>query len=89
MALSSIEKQQTIEAHRLHQQDSGSADVQIAVLSERITRLSRHLASHRKDFHSQRGLLMMVGRRRNLLRYLERTDFPRYKSLIEKLGLRK
>lgn len=89
MALSSIEKKQTIESYRLHQQDSGSADVQIAVLSERITKLSKHLAGHRRDFHSQRGLLMMVGRRRNLLRYLERTDFPRYKALIEKLGLRK
>jgi len=89
VALSGTDKKQTIESHRLHEQDTGSADVQIAVLSERISRLSKHLSTHQKDFHSQRGLLKMVGRRRNLLRYLERTDFPRYKSLIEKLGLRK
>jgi small subunit ribosomal protein S15 len=68
--------------------DTGSAEVQIALLSERITELTEHLRSHSKDHHSRRGLLMMVGKRRRLLRYLERHDLERYRALVAELGLR-
>ena len=69
--------------------DTGSPEVQVALLTERIKSLTEHLKVHKKDHHSRRGLLMMVGQRRGLLKYLEKTDIERYRSLIEELGLRK
>lgn len=75
--------------HRRHENDSGSPEVQIALLTERMTELNDHLKTHVKDNHSRRGLILMVGRRNRLLRYLSRTDHERYTSLIAKLGLRK
>ena len=72
-----------------HEGDTGSAEVQIALLTERINHLTDHLKTHKKDNHSRRGLLKMVGQRRGLLKYLEKTDIERYRSLIEELGLRK
>jgi small subunit ribosomal protein S15 len=78
-----------IEALRLHDKDTGSADVQVALLSQRIAQLTTHLQSHVKDHASRRGLLILVARRRKLLDYLKRTASDRYKALIEKLNLRK
>lgn len=82
-------KQAIIEEFKLHDGDSGSTDVQVALLTERINELTEHLKVHRHDYHSQRGLLKLVGQRRRLLRYLDREDTPRYKSLISRLGLRR
>ncbi|KPK46221.1 MAG: 30S ribosomal protein S15 [Dehalococcoidia bacterium SM23_28_2] len=82
-------RQEIITAHRLHAGDSGSSDVQIALLTERIKQLTEHLKVHRKDHHSRRGLLKLVGQRRRLLRYLSRTDVGRYRKLIASLGLRR
>ena len=82
-------RQEIIAAHRVHAGDSGSSDVQVALLSERIKQLTEHLKVHRKDHHSRRGLLKLVGQRRRLLRYLSRTDVERYRRLIANLGLRK
>lgn len=82
-------KRAIIKEHRLHEEDTGSAGVQIALLTQRITGLTQHLQEHRKDHHSRRGLMQMVGRRRRLLRYLSREDPERYKALIANLGLRK
>ena len=79
----------TIEEHRLHDTDTGSPEVQIALLSDRINHLTEHLKVHKKDHHSRRGLLMLVGRRRRLLDYLRRNDVERYRALIAKLGLRR
>ena len=76
-------------ANQLHPRDTGSTDVQVAILSERISQLTEHLRRHRKDKHSQRGLMMLVGQRRGLLRYLSHTEPARYKALIARLGLRK
>ena len=73
----------------IHEGDTGSPEVQIAVLTEQINRLTEHFKEHKHDYHSQRGLMKMVGRRKNMLAYLKRTDLERYKALIEKLGLRK
>lgn len=81
-------KQEVISEYRTHESDTGSPEVQVAVLTERIRELTEHLKAHSKDFHSRRGLLKMVGSRRKLLRYLKDKDFNRYKSLIERLGLR-
>jgi small subunit ribosomal protein S15 len=78
-----------IQAHRLHDKDTGSADVQVALLSQRIAQLTSHLQTHVKDHASRRGLLMLVARRRKLLDYLKRTSDERYKIVIEKLNLRK
>ena len=75
--------------HRLHASDSGSSGVQVALLTERIRELTEHLKVHRKDHHSRRGLLKLVGQRRRLLRYLSRTEVERYRALIAKLGLRR
>lgn len=75
--------------YRLHPTDTGSTDLQVALLTERIKQLTDHLREHRKDFHSQRGLMKLVGQRRRLLRYLSRTEPARYKALIAGLGLRK
>ncbi len=85
------EQPQTTErkAFQLHEKDTGSADVQIARLTERITHLTAHLQTHAKDFSTRRGLLMLVARRRSLLNYLQRTANDRYKAAITKLGLRK
>lgn len=82
-------KKELTEENRLHGSDTGSSDIQIALLTERIRELTEHLRVHRKDFHSQRGLMKIVGRRRRLLRYLSRTEPERYKALIVKLGIRK
>jgi len=82
-------RQQIIASYRLHDTDTGSPEVQIALLTARINRLTDHLREHRKDFHSRRGLMMLVGRRRRLLRYLEREDPERYQRLITSLGLRR
>jgi small subunit ribosomal protein S15 len=76
-------------AYQSHATDTGSTDVQVALLTERIRQLTEHLRVHRKDHHSQRGLMMLVGQRRGLLRYLSREDPARYKALIASLGLRK
>ena len=83
------DKTATITEHRLHETDTGSAEVQIAILSESIRHLTEHMKVHKKDFHSQRGLLMLVGRRRRLLDYLRRNDVERYRSIIAKLGIRR
>jgi small subunit ribosomal protein S15 len=79
----------TIAQHRLHETDTGSPEVQVALMSERIDHLTEHLKVHKKDHHSRRGLLMIVGRRRRLLDYLRRNDVERYRALIAKLGLRR
>ena len=87
-----LTKEKTAElasASQLHPRDTGSTDVQVAILSERISQLTEHLRRHRKDKHSQRGLMMLVGQRRGLLRYLSQTEPARYKALIARLGLRK
>ena len=82
-------KQATIADHRRHESDTGSTEVQIALLTERIQHLTEHLKIHKKDHHSRRGLLMLVGRRRRLLDYLRRNDVERYRALIARLGLRR
>ena len=82
-------KTATITEHRLHETDTGSPEVQVAILTERINHLTEHLKVHKKDHHSRRGLLMLVGRRRRLLDYLKRNDVERYRALIAKLGLRR
>ena len=83
------EKTAVIEANRLHEKDTGSPEVQIAVLTKRIADLTEHLKVHQKDHHSRRDLLKMVGHRRNLLNYLMKTDIERYRAIVAKLGLRK
>jgi len=82
-------KQEIISQHRLHETDTGSPEVQIALLSERINHLTEHLKVHKKDFHSRRGLLKMVGQRRRLLDYLMKTDIESYRQIIAELGLRR
>lgn len=82
-------KQGIIERYRMHEGDTGSPEVQIALLTERINYLTEHLKTHKKDFHSQRGLLKMVGRRRGLLNYLRKSAPERYQEIVSKLGLRK
>ena len=82
-------KQQIIEEYRLTETDTGSPEVQIAILTYRINHLTEHLKANKKDFHSQRGLLTMVGHRKNLLAYLSRKDIERYRAIVKKLGLRK
>ncbi len=83
------DKQEVIESVRLTETDTGSPEVQIALLTNRINHLNEHLKQHPQDKHSYRGLLKMVGRRRNLLAYLQKKDIERYRSIIAKLGLRK
>ena len=83
------EKTAVIEANRTHETDTGSPEVQIAILTARITELTEHLKVHKKDNHSRRGLLKMVGKRRRLLDYLAKKDIERYRTLIAKLGIRK
>lgn len=82
-------KQSLIEQYRVHETDTGSPEVQIAILTERINYLTGHLKMHKKDHHSRRGLLKMVGQRRNLLNYLRDNDLTRYRTILEKLNLRK
>ncbi len=82
------EKQRIIEEFKVHGADTGSPEVQVAILTHRIRSLTEHLKTHKKDFHSRRGLLMMVGQRRKLLNYLKTRDFNRYQTLIQRLGLR-
>ncbi|MAE53078.1 MAG: 30S ribosomal protein S15 [Opitutae bacterium] len=84
-----VNKQSIIEENRSHDKDTGSSEVQIALLTSRISHLTEHLKTHRKDFHSRRGLLMMAARRRKLLDYLKKNDLKRYQSIVEKLGLRR
>lgn len=83
-----IDKDPVIKKYQLHPEDRGSAPVQVALLTARINYLTDHFRAHKKDHHSRRGLLKMVGQRRRLLDYLRRTDIERYRSLIEDLGLR-
>ena len=83
------QKTSIIEANRTHPTDTGSPEVQVAILTERITQLTAHLKEHPHDNHSRRGLLKMVGKRRNLLDYLAKKDIERYRALIAKLGIRK
>ena len=83
------EKQAIMAEYATHEGDTGSPEVQVAVLTKRINDLTEHLKTHKKDHHSRRGLLMMVGHRRNLLAYLQKTDIERYRALIAKLGIRK
>ena len=83
------EKQQIIETYRTHEGDTGSPEVQIAILTVRINTLTEHLKKNDKDHHSRRGLLKMVGHRRNLLNYLAKVDIERYRAIIEKLNIRK
>ena len=82
-------KTEIITAHQKKEGDTGSTEVQVALITERITHLTGHMAAHRKDFHTQRGLINLVGQRRRLLAYLSREDVGRYNQLIKKLGLRK
>lgn len=89
MGVASQRKRELIGEHRLHPTDTGSPEVQVALLSERINYLTEHFQTHPKDHHSRRGLLKLVGQRRRLLDYLKRYDNQRYKGLIERLGLRR
>ena len=82
-------KQSIIEKYKVHETDTGSPEVQIAILTERINHLNEHLKEFKKDHHSRRGLLKMVGKRRGLLKYLMSVDINRYRAIVEKLGLRK
>ena len=84
-----VNKQNIIEDNRSHEKDTGSSEVQIALLTARIAHLTEHLKTHRKDFHSRRGLLMLAARRRKLLDYLRKNELTRYQAIIEKLELRK
>lgn len=89
MTMSRNEKTGIIAKHRLHESDSGSPEVQIALLTERIAYLTEHFKTHKKDHHSRRGLLKLVGRRRRLLDYLKANKVDRYRAIIKELGLRK
>ncbi len=89
MAQPTTQKTETITAYRIHEGDTGSPEVQVALLSQRIAALTDHFKTHAKDHHSRRGLLQMVGRRRRLLDYLKKRDADRYRALIDRLGLRK
>jgi small subunit ribosomal protein S15 len=89
MAITQERKNELINEYKVHETDTGSPEVQIAVLTEQINTLNDHLRAHKKDHHSRRGLLKMVGKRRNLLTYLRNKDVQRYRVLINKLGLRR
>ena len=89
MALSAAQKQAIVEEYRLSDSDTGSTEVQVALLTHNINQLTPHFAAHKKDNHSRRGLLRMVNQRRKLLDYLKNKDVARYRSLIERLGIRK
>jgi len=83
------DKQKIIEKFKIHENDTGSAEVQVAILTKKINTLNEHLKSNKKDHHSRRGLVMMVGKRKRLLEYLKNSEVSRYKKLIKELGLRK
>ena len=83
------EKNKIIEEYKMHEGDTGSPEVQIAILTKRISDLTEHLKTHKKDNHSRSGLFKMIGKRRNLLNYLKKKDIERYRATIEKLGIRK
>ena len=89
MSITAERKTELVKEYATGDEDTGSPEVQVAVLSERIRNLTGHMNAHKKDFHSRRGLLMMVGRRRRLLDYLKRKDEERYRALIQRLGLRR
>ena len=89
MSITNEKKQEIINTYKRDEKDTGSPEVQIALLTERINELTEHLKVHKKDNHSRRGLLKMVGKRRNLLNYLVKKDVNRYRAIVEKLGLRK
>ncbi|MDP3000223.1 MAG: 30S ribosomal protein S15 [Bryobacterales bacterium] len=89
MALAAEVKKQTVTKYKLHKSDTGSSEVQVALLSQRILLLTEHFKTHAKDHHSRRGLLMMVARRRRLLKYLKNSDPERYKTLIQRIGIRR
>lgn len=89
MALDTAQKSEIIGKYATGEADTGSPEVQVAMLTKRIADLTEHLKKHKHDHHSRRGLLLLVGRRRRLLNYLQRTDIQRYRSLIERLGLRR
>ena len=89
MTLLKEKKNEIMEKFKVHPKDTGSPSVQIAVLSEKINYLSEHFKTHRKDFHSRRGFLVMIGKRRKLLAYLKKTDSPKYEETLNKLNLRK
>jgi small subunit ribosomal protein S15 len=89
MPLDLVKKRQIIDEYKQHETDTGSPEVQVAMLTERINYLTEHLKEHKKDHHSRRGLLKMVGQRRSLLNYLKDRDVDRYRAIVEKLGLRK
>jgi len=89
VALTAEQKKEIIDRYKLHDTDTGSTEVQVAILSERISYLTGHFKTHAKDHHSRRGLIKLVGQRRRLLNYLKRKDIERYRALIEQLGLRK
>ena len=89
MGLTTEQKQEIIDRYRLHESDTGSPEVQVAILSERINYLTDHFKVHGKDHHSRRGLIKLVGQRRRLLNYLKNKDIERYRALIDQLGLRK
>lgn len=88
LPLTADRKTSTIQDYATHEGDTGSADVQVALLTERINHLTEHLREHGKDFHSRRGLMMMVGRRKRMLAYLSKTDIVRYRALVGRLGIR-
>jgi len=89
MSITSERKQEVIGSYRTHEGDTGSPEVQVAILTEKIRHLTEHLKLHRKDHASRRGLLMMVGKRSRLLKYLQKKEWARYQSLIERLGIRR
>ena len=89
MALDAATKQAIINEYATHEGDTGSPEVQVAVLSQRIKDLTEHLKANKHDFHSERGMMLLIGRRRRLLGYLQKVDIERYRSLIERLGLRR
>lgn len=89
MALSTEEKKAVLAEYGIHETDTGSPEAQIAMLTKRIQQLTEHLKTHQHDHHSRRGLLLLVGRRRRLLKYIAKVDIARYRSLIERLGLRR
>ncbi|HJN03234.1 MAG: 30S ribosomal protein S15 [Nitrospinota bacterium] len=88
MPIASNKKNEIIDSNKLHEKDTGSSEVQVALLSERISYLTEHFKTHKKDHHSRRGLIIMVSQRRKLLKYLKRNDEKRYKAIIKKLGIR-
>lgn len=89
MVMTAEDKNKVIEEYKLHEGDTGSPEVQVALLTERITYLTEHFKVHKKDFHSRTGLLKLVGQRRKLLNYLKKKDVKRYREIIGRLGLRK